>query len=86
MTRVTLEQLVAMIGGDRELVTVLVRERIITSDSGGFSVLDVDRVLAARTLIRELEVDIGAVEIILRLRAQLAQARRELAIFRRDDS
>lgn len=82
MTRVNLETLVSMIGGDRELVTVLLREEIIVGGDEGFELRDVDRALAARTLIRELEIDVGAVSMILRLREQLAIARAELARYR----
>jgi hypothetical protein len=82
MTRISMETLISMIGGDRELVTILVREQIITAGDAGFAIRDVDRVLVARTLIRELEIDAGAVSMILRLREQLAEARRELARLR----
>ena len=86
MKRVSMEALIAMVGGDRELVTILVRERIVIGVDDGFAARDVDRVLAARTLIRDLEVDVGAISIILRLREQLAAARRELARYRDDDT
>ena len=82
MTRIDLEQLVAMIGGDREIIAICVREHVISAEAGSFELRDVDRVLAARTLIRELDIDAGAVELILRLREQLAAARRELARYR----
>lgn len=78
MTRISYEELVAVVGGDRELITILVREQVIADTDEGFALRDVDRVLAARTLVRELEIDAGAVELILRLREELAAARREL--------
>jgi hypothetical protein len=77
--RITLEQLVEIVEGDRELITLLIEERVIDECPEGFEVEVVDRVLASRTLIRELAVNIEGVDIILRLREQLAQARRRLA-------
>lgn len=82
MTRIDLEELVAIVGGDRELIAILVRERVISTEAEGFELRDVDRALAARTLVRELDIDAGAVELILHLREQLAAARRELARYR----
>lgn len=82
MTRIDLEELVAIVGGDRDLIAILIRERVISTEAEGFELRDVDRVLAARTLVRELDIDAGAVELILHLREQLAAARRELARYR----
>ena len=42
-------------------------------------IVDVDRVLVARTLVRELEIDYPAVELVLRLLGELAAARRRIA-------
>lgn len=77
-THVTLVKLVELIGGDRELVALLIDEGVIREDDGGFAPEQVDRVLVSRTLVRELEVNIAGVDIILRLRAELAAARRRL--------
>jgi hypothetical protein len=82
MTRISMETLVSIIGGDHELVAVLVREQIISAAEAGYELRDVDRAMAARTLIRELHIDAGAVSIILRLREQLAIARAELVRLR----
>lgn len=78
-SRVTLEHLVALVDGDNELVSVLIERGIIELDDDGFTVGSVDRVLTSRTLVRELEVNWEGLEIILRLREQLATARRRLA-------
>jgi hypothetical protein len=77
--RVTLEQLIECVDGDRELVTLLVTERVIEEHEGGFRIEEMDRVLASRTLVRELDVNIAGVDIILRLREELAEARQRIA-------
>jgi len=77
--RITLEELVALVDGDREFVSVLVKERVIEERDDGFRIEDVDRALATRTLVEELEVNWAGVDIILRLRSELASARRRIA-------
>ncbi len=76
--RVTLTTLVELADGDRDLVTLLIEEGVIVEDDGGFAPEQVDRVLVSRTLVREFDVNIAGVDIILRLRHQLAAARRRL--------
>jgi hypothetical protein len=78
-TRITIETLVELADGDREFVTLLIEEGVIESKELGYRPEDVDRVLAAYTLTRNLGVNMPGVDIILRLRHELAQARRELA-------
>lgn len=78
-TRIAYERLVEMVDGDRELVTLLIQEGVLISSGEGFSAEDVDRVLCSLTLVRELEVNLAGVDIILRLRAELARARHRLA-------
>jgi hypothetical protein len=77
--KITYEQLVTILDGDSELVTLLVREGVIEHRDDGWAAEEVDRVLACRTLVRELEVNWAGVDIILRLRQELALARRRIA-------
>jgi hypothetical protein len=79
MTRYTYEHLVELVGGDHELVARLVEHGVIEQRDDGIAVVDVDRVLTARTLVRELDIDWPAVEVILRLLGELAAARRRIA-------
>jgi hypothetical protein len=79
VTRYTYAQLVALVDGDHELIARLVEHGELVAGEGDVVVVDVDRVLLARTLVRELEVDWPGVEIILRLAGELAAARRKLA-------
>ena len=76
--RITFEQLTSLVEGDGEFVNVLIENGMIESVDRGFCAEDVDRVLACRTLVRELEVNWAGVEIILRLRQELAVARARL--------
>jgi hypothetical protein len=76
--RFTYRRLVELVEGDDELIVRLFEEGVIEPCGDDRVTVDVDSVLAARTL-RELEVDWSGIPIILRLRAELAAARRRLA-------
>lgn len=79
MTVYTYQHLLALVEGDAELIAHLVEEGLIERRDDDRAVVDVDLVLAARTLWRDLELDWPAIDVILRLRAQLAEARRRIA-------
>ncbi len=79
MTRYTYQQLLELVEGDHELITLLVEEGEIVRGDDDTVTVDVERVLVARTLLRELEVSWPGIEIILRLRSELAAARKRLA-------
>jgi hypothetical protein len=80
MTRYTYQHLLELVDGDDELIARLVEEgEIVRRDDGDIVTLDVERVLVARTLLRELEVDWPGIEVILRLRDELLRARRRIA-------
>jgi hypothetical protein len=76
--RITWDQLVELVEGDREFVAVLVEHGLIEDSEEGVQAIDVDRALVCRTLLRELEVNLPGIEIILRMREELAQARRRI--------
>jgi len=77
-TRFTYQRLVELVDDDHELIARLVEEGVIELRDDDRVLVDVDSVLAARTL-RELEVDWSGIAIILRLRDELADARRRIA-------
>jgi hypothetical protein len=77
MTRFTYQHLVELVEGDDEFIVRLVEEGLIEQRDDVVSV-DVNAVLLARTLWRNLEVDWPGIEIILRLTAQLAAAQRRI--------
>jgi hypothetical protein len=80
MTRYTYQHLLELVDGDDELIARLVEEgEIVRRDDGDIVTVDVERVLVARTLLRELEVDWNGIEVILRLREELVAARRRIA-------
>ena len=79
MTRYTYQHLLELVDGDDELIALLVEEGEIVRGDDDVVTVDVERVLVARTLLRELEVSWPGIEIILRLRAELATARKRLA-------
>ena len=76
--RFTYRRLVELVDGDAELIAWLVDEGVIEQRDDDRVTVDLDSVLAARTL-RELEVDWSGIAIILRLRDELAAARRRIA-------
>jgi curved DNA-binding protein len=77
MTRYTYQHLLELVEGDRELLVHLVDEGLIERRDDLVSV-DVDAVLLARTLWRDLDVEWPGIEIIVKLTAQLAAARRRI--------
>jgi hypothetical protein len=80
VTRYTYKHLLELVDGDDELIALLVEEgEIVRSEADDIVQVDLERVLVARTLLRELEVSWPGIEIILRLRSELAAARRRLA-------
>lgn len=80
MTRYTYQDLLELVDGDDELIARLVEEgEIVRRDEGDIVTVDVERVLVAHTLLRELDVDWNGVEVILRLREELVAARRRIA-------
>ena len=83
-TRFTYQRLVELVDGDDELIAWLVDEGVIEQRDDDRVTVDLDSVLAARTL-RELDVDWSGIPIILRLRAELAAARRRIAELEAED-
>ena len=77
-TRFTYQRLVELVDDDHELIAQLVEDGVIEVRDDDRVLVDIDSVLAARTL-RELEVDWSGIAIILRLRDELAAARRRIA-------
>jgi hypothetical protein len=77
-TRFTYQRLVELVDDDHELIARLVEDGVIEVRDDDRVLVDIDSVLAARTL-RELEVDWSGIAIILRLRDELAAARRRIA-------
>jgi hypothetical protein len=78
MTRFTYQHLLDLVEGDQELIVRLVEEGFAERHDDVLSI-DVDRVLLARTLWRDLDVEWPGIEIILKLAGELADARRRIA-------
>lgn len=78
MSRYTYQHLLELVDGDHELIVRLVEEGLIEQRDDDVVSVDVDAVLLARTLWRDLEVDWPGIEIIVRLTTQLGAARRRV--------
>ena len=79
MTRFTYQRLLDLVEGDRDLIDHLIDEGLIDCREHDRVIVDVDVVLVARTLWRDLDVEWPGIEVILRLRDELAAARRRIA-------
>ena len=77
--RYTYQRLVDLVGGDEELIERLLEEGEIDRISDDMAIVNIDRVLVAQTLVRELEIDWAGVDVILRLQEELGAARRRIA-------
>ncbi|HWO20308.1 MAG TPA: chaperone modulator CbpM [Kofleriaceae bacterium] len=91
MTRYTYARLLELVEGDRELIAALVEHGLIETRDEDRALVNVEQVLVARTLWRDLEIDWPGIEVILRLLDDLAGARRritelERAVSERADS
>ena len=82
MIRFTYQHLLELVDGDHEFIVRLVEEGLIEQRDDVMSV-DVDSVLLARTLWRNLEVDWPGIEIIVRLTARSARRKQFKPRFRR---
>ena len=78
-TRFTYQALVELVEGDEELIVRLVDQGLIERRPDDRVLVDIDRVLVARTLWRDLDVDWNGIEVILRIREELLHARRQIA-------
>ncbi len=81
--RYTYARLLELVEGDRELIAELVEHGLIEATGDAGALVDVDHVLVARTLWRDLDVDWPGIEVILRLLDDLAAARRRIAALER---
>jgi hypothetical protein len=74
----SLESVVELLAGDRELLEELAVHGYISADATAFGPDEVETILVSQTLVRELEVNWAGVEVILRMRKQLIVAQHRL--------
>lgn len=79
MSRRTLNlaELLEVLGGDETFLEEA-REAGLIHEDEGYDVIVVERVRVARTLVRELDVNWPGVEVVLRLREELALTRQQV--------
>lgn len=78
MTRFTYQHLLHLVEGDDELLIRLVEEGLVERRDD-IVTADVDRVLLARTLWRDLDVEWPGIEVVIRLSDELRAARGRIA-------
>jgi hypothetical protein len=79
MKRITVEQLIQILHGDRELVVSLIERGVIEEGPGrGLAPEQVERALVSRTLVRELDVNLEGVEVILHLRERVLATQKQV--------
>jgi hypothetical protein len=83
VTRYTYARLLELVEGDRELIAQLVEHGLIETRDEDRALVDVEHVLVARTLWRDLDVDWPGIEVILRLLDELGAARHRIAALER---
>ena len=74
-----IEQVLELVEGDVDLIEQLYASGICKKRVEGFLPEEVEAARVAYTLVRELEVNWPGVEIILRLRQELLETRRQVA-------
>jgi MerR family transcriptional regulator/heat shock protein HspR len=83
VTFYTRKQMLELLEIDEGFLVTLEREEIVLRDapageSGDFSELMLERVRVARTLVRDLDVNVPGVAVIVRLREEVSGLRRHL--------
>jgi len=75
---IELEVLLALVGNDRELIDWLCEAGFVAPCEGRIARREAEVARVAHTLARELEVNRQGVEIILRMRRELIDTRRQM--------
>ena len=85
MSRYTRKQVLELLEIDDGFLVTLLSEEIVTHDeSGDFSEQMLERVRVAQNLVRDLEVNLPGVAIILRMREDMADLHHRLAELARE--
>jgi len=76
--RITIEQLIQILGGDREMINTLIERGVIDENpEAGYSPEQVERALVSYTLVHELDVNFEGVEVILHMRERMLATQRQ---------
>lgn len=78
-TRLELQTLLELLEQDRAFLDECVRWGLVGSCDEGIDADGAEQLRVARTLVRELDVNFPGVEIILRMRAEMLDMRRQVA-------
>jgi hypothetical protein len=77
---VILRELLVVVGDDREVVELLVEAGVLVGPvERHYTDDEAELARVARTLLRELDVNLAGTEVILRMRAEILGLRRQMA-------
>lgn len=76
--RVTRTEVLALVGGDEDLLRLLCSEGLLPQRTP-YHLEDLESARLVHTLMHELDVNLAGVEIILRMRGELLDVRRQVS-------
>ena len=79
MSQFSRARLLALLDGDEELHRLLCESGFVPREEQSLATEHLELARVARTLVRELEVNWAGVEIVLRMRSELLDTRRQVA-------
>jgi hypothetical protein len=79
MTRVLRSTILQVLDGDEDLYEQLRQEGLLPQDEKSLSTEHIELARLTQTLVRELEVNWPGVEIVLRMRSELMETRKQVA-------
>lgn len=79
MTRIVHATILTVLDGDQELYEQLQQQGLVPQDEETLRPAHVEVARVTQTLVRELDINWAGVEVVLRLRSELHETRKQLA-------
>lgn len=79
MTRIVRATILTVLDGDEELYEQLLQQGFVPQDEQTLTPSHVEIARLTQTLVRELELNWAGVEVVLRLRTELHETRKQVA-------
>lgn len=78
MTRIVRATILTVLDGDEELYELLLEQGFVPHDEAALEPRHVEVARVTQTLVRELDINWAGVEVVLRLRGELHETRRQV--------